>query len=191
MKKNIYFLVKRTFDIFASAFALLVLSPVFLAAIIGIIISDFGPVFYTAERVGKDNVLFKMYKFRSMRIDKNANEKSLRADENRIFVWGSFMRKTKIDELPQLLNVLKGDMTLVGPRPPLPREVEQYSRYAEMRLSVTPGLTCIWQTQPRRDQISFDKWLDMDIAYIGTRSIWQDIKLLFKTVLAVLHLSGS
>ena len=82
-------------------------------------------------------------------------------------------------------------MTLVGPRPPLPREVEQYSRYAEMRLSVTPGLTCIWQVQPKRDEISFDQWMEMDIAYIGTRSLWHDIRLLFRTALAVFKLSGS
>ena len=144
-----------------------------------------------------------MYKFRTMYVDAEARRKELEAlnerdgpvfkiaNDPRVTRFGHFLRKTSLDELPQLFNVLKGDMTLVGPRPPLPREVEQYSRYAEMRLSVTPGLTCIWQVQPKRDDICFDQWLDMDIAYIGTRSIQHDITLLFKTVLAVLRLSGS
>jgi lipopolysaccharide/colanic/teichoic acid biosynthesis glycosyltransferase len=95
-----------------------------------------------------------------------------------------------LDELPQLFNVLKGEMTLVGPRPPLPSEVAHYTSYEEMRLSVTPGLTCVWQVQPKRDEIRFADWVDMDLKYIGTRSIWLDLWLVFRTVLVVLRPSG-
>jgi len=109
-----YRFLKRLFDICVSGLALIVLLPVWLIAIIGIIVSDPGPVFYFANRVTKDNRTFKMYKFRSMRVDKNANEKSLRPDQDRIFPFGRFMRATKIDELPQLLNVFLGDMAVVG-----------------------------------------------------------------------------
>ncbi len=109
-----YRFFKRLFDICASGLALIVLLPVWLIAIIGIVVSDPGPVFYFANRVTKDNRTFKMYKFRSMRVDKNANEKSLRPDQDRIFPFGRFMRATKIDELPQLLNVFLGDMAVVG-----------------------------------------------------------------------------
>ena len=118
-KKRMYRFIKRTFDIVASSLALIVLSPIWLIATIGILISNPGPIFYCAARVGKDNKHFKMFKFRSMRVDKNANEKSLRPDQNRIFPFGRFIRATKIDELPQLLNILIGDMAVVGPRPAL------------------------------------------------------------------------
>ena len=113
------------------------------------------------------------------------------ADDPRITRVGHFLRRTSLDELPQLFNIIKGQMTLVGPRPPLPHEVGNYTRYDEMRLSVTPGLTCVWQVQPKRDEIPFDQWVDMDLAYIGTRSVWLDIRLIIRTVLAVFHKSGS
>ena len=112
-----YRFIKRLFDILASGLALIVLLPIWIIAIVGILVSDPGPLFYFANRAGKDNKTFKMYKFRSMRVDKNANEKSLRPDQDRIFPFGRFIRATKIDELPQLLNVFLGDMAIVGPRP--------------------------------------------------------------------------
>ena len=118
MRPNLaYRFIKRLFDICSSGVALIVLIPVWLLAVVGIEISDPGPVFYFANRVTKNNRTFRMFKFRSMRVDKNANEKSLRPDQDRIFSWGRVLRKTKIDELPQLLNVFLGDMAVVGPRP--------------------------------------------------------------------------
>lgn len=199
-----YWKQKRVFDICVSLLAICILSPLFILIPPLIFLDDpKGSPIFCQTRIGRHKKPFTMYKFRTMYMDAEKRRQELEklnerggpvfkiANDPRVTRLGKFLRKSSLDELPQFFNVLKGDMTLVGPRPPLPREVEQYSRYAEMRLSVTPGLTCIWQTQPRRDQISFDQWLDMDIAYIGTRSIWQDIKLLFKTVFAVLHLSGS
>ena len=111
-------------------------------------------------------------------------------DDPRITRFGRFIRKTSIDELPQLWNVLKGDMSLVGPRPPLPREVALYTDYQYQRLSVTPGLTCYWQIQPKRNSLSFDEWLSWDLKYISERNFWTDIKILFKTVGAVFGLEG-
>lgn len=199
-----YWIQKRAFDVFASLLAIILLSPVFLLLYAAIFIDDpKGSPIFRQTRIGRHKKPFMMYKFRTMYVDAEARRKELEAlnerdgpvfkiaNDPRITRLGRILRKTSLDELPQLFNVLKGDMTLVGPRPPLPREVEQYSRYAEMRLSVTPGLTCIWQVQPKRSEISFDQWMDMDIAYIGTRSLWHDIKLLLRTVQAVLKLSGS
>ena len=199
-----YWKQKRALDVAVSLMAIIVLSPLFLLLALIIFMDDpKGSPIFCQTRIGRHKKPFTMYKFRTMYVDAEARRKELEAlnerdgpvfkiaNDPRVTRFGHFLRKTSLDELPQLFNVLKGDMTLVGPRPPLPREVEQYSRYAEMRLSVTPGLTCIWQVQPKRDDICFDQWLDMDIAYIGTRSIQHDITLLFKTVLAVLRQSGS
>ena len=134
-----------------------------------------------------------MYKFRSMvhnaedllkdLMDRNEQTGPVFKinDDPRITKVGKFIRKTSIDELPQLFNVLKGDMSLVGPRPPIPHEVEQYNSYQMQRLAVKPGLTCIWQVSGRNN-IGFDEWVDMDIEYIQNRSLWLDIKLIFKTV---------
>lgn len=137
-----YSIIKRLFCIIACGSAILVLSPIFLIAVIGILVSDWGPVFYCANRIGKDNKPFKMYKFRSMRVDRTANEASFKADVNRIFKWGSIMRATKIDELPQLLNCLLGDMAIVGPRPAAQDQVAvmREGKYA-VAAKVRPGLT--------------------------------------------------
>ena len=198
-----YWIRKRLFDVTIAGAALLVLSPLILLISIGIWLDDpKGSPIFKQVRVGRHKRLFTMYKFRTMYMDAEARRAELEkfnekdgpvfkiANDPRVTRFGRFLRKTSLDELPQLINVLKGEMTLVGPRPPLPKEVEQYSRYAEMRLSVTPGLTCIWQMQPNRDNIRFDQWVDMDIAYIGTRSLWQDFKILCKTVGVVLGKSG-
>lgn len=199
-----YWVGKRVFDVAFSSTALVVLSPLMLLICAGIWLDDpKGSPIFKQERVGRHKSLFTMYKFRTMYVDAEQRRAELEkfnekdgpvfkiANDPRVTRFGRFLRKTSLDELPQLINVLKGEMTVVGPRPPLPKEVEQYSRYTEMRLSVTPGLTCIWQMQPNRDNIGFDQWVDMDIAYIGTRSPWQDFKILCKTVGAVFGKSGS
>ena len=199
-----YWLRKRLVDMIASTLGLIVLSPVLLLISLAIVLDDpKGGPFFKQTRVGRHKKYFLMYKFRTMCVDAEAKKEALEkmnekdgpvfkiADDPRITRVGHFLRSTSLDELPQLLNILKGQMTLVGPRPPLPSEVGNYTRYDEMRLSVTPGLTCVWQVQPNRDDIPFAQWVDMDLAYIGTRSIWLDIRLILKTVLAVFHKHGS
>lgn len=202
-RKN-YWKLKRTMDIIASSLGLILLSPLMLIISAVIYIDDphASPIFKQV-RVGRHMKEFVMYKFRTMYKDAEERRKELEAlnekdgpvfkiaEDPRITHVGKWLRKTSLDELPQLWNVLKGDMTLVGPRPPLPAEVEKYSRYTDMRLSVTPGLTCIWQVQPNRDDIPFDEWMDMDIAYIGTRSLKDDLKLLLMTAKSVFRKSGS
>ena len=180
------------------------LSPVFLAIAAWIKLDDpHSPVIFKQERLGRHKKPFVMYKFRTMVPNAEQLLKELQKENEkdgpvfkikkdpRITRPGAFLRKTSLDELPQLVNVLKGDMTVVGPRPPLPSEVEKYSRYHEMRLSVTPGLTCYWQTHDSRDDVSFEEWMDMDIAYIGTRSVWTDIKIILRTVMIVLKGAGN
>lgn len=192
-----YLLSKRFVDIVASILGLLILSPVFL--IVGILIKiedGNGPILFKQERVGKDGKKFFMYKFRSMVA--NAEELKLTLlskneaegpvfkikDDPRITRIGKFIRKTSIDELPQLVNVFKGEMSLVGPRPPLPQEVDQYSNYEKQRLIVTPGLTCYWQVGGR-SSIGFAEWIELDLKYIEERSLILDFKLILKTVLVL------
>ncbi len=189
-----YLISKRVIDIVGSLAGIILLSPLFLIVAILIKLEDpKGKIFFTQERNGKYPKTFKMYKFRSMVHNAeellkdlmDRNEQTGPAfkinDDPRITKVGKFIRKTSIDELPQLFNVLKGDMSLVGPRPPIPHEVEQYNSYQMQRLAVKPGLTCIWQVSGRNN-IGFDEWVEMDIEYIKTRNLWLDIKLIFKTV---------
>ncbi|WP_081712177.1 sugar transferase [[Clostridium] dakarense] len=191
---KLYLFIKRTIDIVGALAGLILLSPLFLLVAILIKLEDpKGKVFFGQERNGLYPKTFKMYKFRSMVHNaeellhklQEQNEQSGPVfkikDDPRITRVGKFIRKTSIDELPQLINVLKGDMSLVGPRPPIPHEVEQYTPYQMQRLLVKPGLTCIWQVSGRNN-IGFDEWVDMDIEYIKTRNLWLDIKLIFKTV---------
>lgn len=194
-KESIFYSVtKRLIDIVGSLCGIILLSPLFLIVAILIKIEDpKGKVFFAQERNGRYPKTFKMYKFRSMvhnaeellkdLMDRNEQTGPVFKinDDPRITKVGKFIRKTSIDELPQLFNVLKGDMSLVGPRPPIPREVEQYNSYQMQRLAVKPGLTCIWQVSGRNN-IGFDEWVEMDIEYIKTRNLWLDIKLIFKTV---------
>ena len=181
-------------DIVCSLAGIIFLSPLFIVVAILIKLEDpKGKVFFRQERYGQYPKKFKMLKFRSMvhnaeeLLDQlqHLNEQTGPAfkikDDPRITRIGKFIRKTSIDELPQLFNVLKGDMSLVGPRPPIPHEVEQYTEYQIQRLAVKPGLTCIWQVSGRNN-IGFDEWVDMDLEYINTRNLWLDIKLIFKTV---------
>lgn len=202
-KKPIYAFFKRAFDILFSLVALIVLFVPFLILALVIIIDSPGasPI-YVQERVGKNGKKFKFYKFRSM-IPNAENMLEELLDKNemtgpvfkikrdpRITRVGRFIRKTSIDELPQLLNVLNGSMSLVGPRPPLPREVEMYNEYQSQRLLVTPGITCFWQIQHCRNSLTFDEWLELDLKYISKRGAGTDLKILFKTIGAVLGMEG-
>ena len=202
-KKPIYAFFKRVFDVFIAIIGLIVLAlPLCIVALIVVITSPGASPIYVQERIGKGGRSFQFYKFRSMipnadqmldeLLDMNEMEGpafKIKHDP-RITPFGRFMRKTSIDELPQLWNVLKGDMSLVGPRPPLPREVALYTEYQQQRLLVVPGITCYWQIQPSRNSLSFDEWLSLDIKYISERSFWTDIKILLKTVRAVCGLEG-
>ena len=198
-----YWIWRRIRDIVLSLLGFLILWPLMLGIVIAILIESPGasPIF-SQTRVGKNGKTFTFYKFRSMRPDAEAELNSL-LDKNemtgpvfkikkdpRITKVGRFIRKASIDELPQLWNVLKGEMSLVGPRPALPREVAQYDEYTRQRLFVTPGLTCYWQIQPRRNTLSFDKWMELDIQYIQERSLLTDFKIILKTVSAVLNMNG-
>ena len=194
-KESIFYSVtKILIDIVGSLCGIILLSPLFLIVAILIKIEDpKGKVFFAQERNGRYPKTFKMYKFRSMihnaedllkdLMDRNEQTGPVFKinDDPRITKVGKVIRRTSIDELPQLFNVLKGDMSLVGPRPPIPHEVEQYNSYQMQRLAVKPGLTCIWQVSGRNN-IGFDEWVEMDIEYIKTRNLWLDIKLIFKTV---------
>ena len=190
----LYSITKRLIDIVGSLCGIILLSPLFLIVAVLIKLEDpKGKVFFAQERNGRYPKTFKMYKFRSMvhnaedllkdLMDRNEQTGPVFKinDDPRITKVGKFIRRTSIDELPQLFNVLKGDMSLVGPRPPIPHEVDQYNSYQMQRLAVKPGLTCIWQVSGRNN-IGFDEWVEMDIEYIKTRNLWLDIKLIFKTV---------
>ena len=193
-----YRFLKRTFDIFASGLALIVLLPIWLIAFIGIEVSDPGPVFYFAHRVGKDNKTFKMYKFRSMRVDKNANEKSLRPDQDRIFKFGHFIRATKIDELPQLLNVFLGNMAVIGPRPAAVDQIE-ITRSGENAIvaSIKPGLSSpsalydylygdsIEDEAEYMEKVAPTR-LALDRYYIGKQTVGYDIKIIWYTIVCIL-----
>lgn len=196
--RYVYHAVKRLFDIIASASGLILLSPLFLFLIIKIRHEDGGPAFYSQERIGKDEKPFKMWKFRSMvvnadqMVDQLEDQNEINGamfkikDDPRITKIGHTIRKYSLDELPQLWNVLIGDMSLVGPRPPLPMEVEDYTPYDKLRLIVTPGCTGLWQVTKRNDA-DFDEMVELDLEYINNSSLWFDFKILLKTVGVVIH----
>ena len=192
-KKYFYSFIKRLFDIIASLIGSIVLIPVTIIVGLAIKLEDGGPIFFCQERLTKDGKPFKLIKFRSMVVNAEALRDSLESqnemdgpvfkikDDRRITKVGHFIRKTSIDELPQVFNVLKGDISVVGPRPPLRREVEQYDDKARRRLEVKGGLTCLWQIQPHRNALTFDEWVDLDIEYIEKRSLWLDFVIILKT----------
>lgn len=198
-----YWFVRRTQDIILSLAGLLLLWPLMLVVAVVIVIDSpgAGPIF-TQVRIGRDGKAFKFYKFRSMYPDAESrlaellqyNEMDGPAfkikNDPRITRVGKFIRMTSIDELPQLWNVLKGDMSIVGPRPGLPREVEQYDDFARQRLMVQPGLTCYWQIQPCRNRLSFEEWVELDVKYIKERSFLTDWKIILATFGAVLGMNG-
>jgi exopolysaccharide biosynthesis polyprenyl glycosylphosphotransferase len=194
--------LKRLFDIFASAAALLLLSPLLAAVALIIKLTSKGPVFFKQERMGLHGRPFHMFKFRSMVVNAEQLKDQLRAlneqsgpvfkikNDPRITPIGRFIRKYSIDELPQLINVLRGDMSIVGPRPPVPKEVAQYEGWQRRRLSVRPGLTCIWQVSGR-NQISFQEWMFLDMRYIDHWSLGEDMSLIWKTFPVVLTGRGA
>lgn len=198
-----YEICKRIFDLVMSTLALIVFSPVFLVVAIAIKLEDGGEVFYKQIRLTKGGREFKMYKFRSMCIGAeemlddlmHLNEMSgpafkITADP-RITKVGRFIRNTSIDELPQLINIIKGDMSIVGPRPPLPREVAQYTPYQLHRLDVKTGLACYHECQGRSDARDFDKWVESDLKYIRERSFLTDLKVIFWTIKVVFTGTGA
>ncbi|MCM2983562.1 sugar transferase [Niallia circulans] len=192
-EQKAYLLFKRVFDILCAIIGLLILSVLFF--IIGFLIKfedKQGSIFFKQTRIGKDGKPFEMYKFRSM----VSNAEDLKAslmdkneatgpvfkikDDPRVTRVGKFIRKTSIDELPQLINVLKGEMSLVGPRPSLPQEVAAYSSYERQRLKIVPGITCYWQVGGRSN-LSFSEWVELDLKYIRERNLFIDFKLIIKT----------
>ncbi|MEW4272100.1 sugar transferase [Priestia megaterium] len=192
--KLVYSKTKRLLDIIGSTLGLLILLPLFL--ILGILIKiedPKGTVFFKQVRIGKDGSEFYMYKFRSMvtdaeeklaellRLNEVSGAMFKMKDDPRVTKIGKFIRKTSIDELPQLWNVLKGDMSLVGPRPPLLREVNEYTNYQMQRLLVTPGCTGIWQASSR-SSVGFEEMVEMDLYYIRNRSLFLDLKIILKTI---------
>ncbi len=201
--KGCYCFFKRLRDIVFSLIALILLSPIMLIITIVVFIDSpkASPIFMQ-ERVGLNGKVFKLYKFRSMVPDAEKKLDELLAfnemqgnafkikNDPRITKVGRFLRMTSLDELPQLVNIIKGDMSLVGPRPPLPREVAEYDEYELQRLYVTPGLTCYWQILPDRNDISFDKWVELDIKYIKERSMKTDFIIILKTFSAVFGMNG-
>jgi lipopolysaccharide/colanic/teichoic acid biosynthesis glycosyltransferase len=196
-------LIKRFVDVLVSAVALLALAPVFAIVALLIKLEDGGPVFFAQRRVGKWGREFRMFKFRSMCVDAEARLQAVLAqnqhkngvtfkskNDPRMTRIGKWLRKFSIDEFPQFYNVLIGDMSLVGPRPPVPREVQLYTPADRRRLEATPGLTCFWQIGGRAD-IDFPQQVQLDVQYIESQSFWLDVKILLKTIPAVLFGRGA
>ncbi|MDF2675263.1 MAG: sugar transferase [Clostridiales bacterium] len=187
-----YLVTKRIVDFLGAAIGIIVLSPVMLIAAVAIKLNSRGPIIFSQERVGVHGKVFRMYKFRSMVVDAENHLKELQSrnemsgpmfkikDDPRITKVGRFIRKTSIDELPQLFNVLIGNMSLVGPRPNLAREVVRFTEHQKEKLNVKPGITCYWQVMGRNN-IDFEEWIELDIKYIRERNIWLDLTLILKT----------
>ncbi len=201
-KPNIYKWIKRVFDVIAASIALVVLSPIFLLTAIAILLEDGGPVFFTQQRAGKDMQSFKIYKFRSMYKNAEAQFERMQAqneqtghafkikNDPRITHVGHFIRRYSIDELPQLFNIIKGDMSVVGPRPILTSQMEECNAYEKQRLIVKPGLTCYWQVCGRA-KIKWDRWVELDLQYIQDMSIKKDLELIFRTFPAIFGQDGA
>lgn len=197
-----YHSIKRVFDFIAAICGVIILSPVMLVIAILIKAEDHGPVFYKQVRVGKNGKKFKMYKFRSMFVNADKMLAKLKEqndvegpmfkmkDDPRITKVGHFIRKHSLDELPQFFNVIKGDMSLVGPRPPLPSEVAEYSDYDKQRLYVTPGCTGLWQAT-ERNEVGFSEMVQLDIQYIQRASFMFDLWIIWKTVEIIIKPNGS
>ncbi|MDR3543896.1 MAG: sugar transferase [Desulfosporosinus sp.] len=193
---------KRCMDIILSGFGLIVLSPLLLAVGLIIKLTSKGPVIFAQERIGLNGRAFRIYKFRSMVVNAEELKKCLAhlnevsgpvfkiVNDPRVTAVGRFIRKTSIDELPQLFNVLRGDMSLVGPRPPLPQEVNLYDSKHRKRLAVRPGITCIWQVSGR-NEVGFEEWMEMDADYVDRWSLWLDMEILARTVPVVLWRRGA
>ena len=201
--KPVYEVCKRIFDVVMSLLALILLSPVFLIVAIAIKAEDGGKVFFVQTRLTKGGREFKMYKFRSMVENAEAQLESLLernemkgpafkvTGDPRVTKVGCFIRKTSIDELPQLLNIIKGDMSIIGPRPPLPREVAQYTPYQMHRLDVKTGLACYHECYGRSEKTDFEEWVAHDLQYIRQRSFFTDLKIIFLTIKVVITGKGA
>ncbi len=202
-KKPVYDFFKRVFDLLLCLIAFVPFCLIWLIVAIAIKIQDGGPVMYKSVRLTKNGREFKMYKFRSMCLGAEDMKKDLMdqnemkgpafkiTDDPRITKVGRFLRKTSLDELPQLLNIIKGDMTIIGPRPPLPEEVAQYTPYQMHRLDVKTGLACYHECMGRSDSHDFDKWVESDLKYIRERSLWTDLKVIFMTIRVVITQEGA
>ncbi|WP_242355661.1 sugar transferase [Anaeromyxobacter sp. SG64] len=195
-------LAKRAFDVVLSALGLLVLSPVLALVALAVRLDSPGPVLFRQRRVGLNGREFTLYKLRSMRVGAEDELHALRQhneadgpvfkmrDDPRVTAVGRFIRRASLDELPQLWNVLRGEMSVVGPRPPLPEEVRRYERWQRRRLSMKPGITCTWQISGRSD-LEFDRWMELDLAYIDGWSLWRDLRIVAQTIPAVLLRRGA
>ena len=194
--------LKKVMDVFLSLSMLIALSPFMLLIAISVILTSRGPVIYKQARVGLRGRQFNLYKFRTMVLNADDLLKELESrnemdgptfkirEDPRITTVGKILRKTGLDELPQLFNVLKGEMSLIGPRPPLEKETRMYKRWQLRRLSVKPGLSCFWQIKPERNSIKFEKWMELDLAYIDNWSLRLDFIILLKTLKTVFQRSG-
>jgi exopolysaccharide biosynthesis polyprenyl glycosylphosphotransferase len=199
--REVGLIVKRLIDIAGAVLGLVVLSPIFAITAVWIAVRDGGPILFRQTRIGLHGRPFTIYKFRTMVRDAEARLGEVRhlnerggvtfkaTDDPRITPWGRWLRKTSIDELPQLWNVLTGTMSLVGPRPPLPSEVTEYNIWHRRRLSMKPGITGLWQVDAR-DEPDFDRWVERDLVYIDGWSIWLDLKILLRTLPAVFAREG-
>ncbi|MCR5149919.1 MAG: sugar transferase [Clostridiales bacterium] len=198
-----YWRKKRAFDIIVCSIILILATiPMLLVALLIYIDDPHGNPFYKQIRIGRHGEEFYMYKFRTMYVDADKRKAELMdqnemdgpvfkiKDDPRITRLGKYLRKLSIDELPQLFNVVRGNMSLVGPRPPLPNEVAEYTDYDKLRLIVTPGITCDWQIADNRNDILFDRWIEMDLNYIENRTTWGDLKIILKTPFAMLSATG-
>ena len=195
--------LKRCLDVVGAGLALLVLAPVFAVIALLVKATSHGPVLFMQDRIGKGGRLFRFYKFRTMVLDAEARKAELEhlnemsgpvfkiARDPRITRVGAWLRKSSLDELPQFWNVLKGDMSLVGPRPPVPDEVERYTKREAQRLSVTPGMTGLWQVSGRSTISGFDAWVDIDLRYVNEWSLWLDLRILAKTPVVVISTRGA
>ena len=194
--------IKKMVDMLGSIVLIIITSPLMLAIAIAIKVTSRGPVIYSQARVGLRGRPFMLYKFRSMVAGADQLQKDLESlneadgpafkikNDPRITPVGNFLRKTGLDELPQLFNILKGEMSLIGPRPPLPSEILQYERWQLRRLSIKPGLSCFWQVKPDRNSIKFEKWMEMDLAYIDNWSLRLDFVILLKTLKTIINRTG-
>ena len=201
-KSIVYLFVKRFFDILLAGIAVILLSPLLLITALAIKLEDGGPVFFTQDRAGKNMNTFRMIKFRSMYVNADAKFKEMLShneqtghafkikNDPRITKVGHFIRKYSIDELPQLFNILKGDMSIVGPRPILSFQMEECDSYDRQRLIVKPGLTCYWQISGRAN-IGWDKWVELDLDYIEDMSFLTDAAMILKTIPVVFSGDGA
>ena len=183
---------KRVFDLLLSFVGMVVLALPMLVIAVAVKLDSPGPVIFRQKRIGLHKKHFYILKFRTMRVDTphDAPTHRLAQPQRWITKVGAFLRKTSLDELPQLFNIFCGHMSIVGPRPAIPREVEEYDARAMQRLLITPGLTCFWQIQPNRNSLSFEEWVDLDVKYIQERSFLTDWKIILATFGAVLGMNG-